>query len=50
MIPPPAPGCQGQPMMTIVMKDCTPAGRRMVIIAVARRGDSCSRREAQVGG
>ncbi len=48
MIPPPVPGCQGQPMMTIVMKDCAPSGMRVVIIAAARRGDPCSRREAQV--
>jgi len=35
-------------MMTIVMKDCAPSGKRVVIIAAARRGDPCSRREAQV--
>jgi len=50
MIPPLAPGCQGQPMMTIIMKDCAQLGKRVVIIAAARRGDPCSRREAQVVG
>ncbi len=50
MIPPPAPGCHRQPMMTIIMKDCDRLEGRGVIITAARREKPRNRRKAQVVG
>ena len=51
MIPPPTPDCQGQPMMTVIIKDYhSSEGRGAIIITAARHNEPTIRREAQVVG
>jgi len=50
MIPPPAPGCQGQPMMAVLINDNHPSEGQGAITTAARHHEPTSRREAQVVG